>query len=99
MEWNRIQAKPPALHTRFSSSSEMDKDLLTMTDAGLKCHCPDGEDKDVLSSSSLVKKMLSFWIKSLWKDLDVKEHFFHEKQKFSLLSHVPHHARCVLAGP
>lgn len=36
----------------------MDEDLLIMTEAGLECHCPDGEDKDVLSSFSLIKEML-----------------------------------------
>lgn len=70
----------------------------------LMCHCPDGEDKDVLSSLSLIKKMLSFWIKSfwiksLWKDLDIMEHFFHQKQKFCLLSHIPHCVHCILAAP
>lgn len=60
MEWSqdRIQAKPPALQIRFLSSSKMDEDLLIRTEADLKCHCPDGEDKDVLSSFLLIKEML-----------------------------------------
>lgn len=77
----------------------MDEDLLIISDAGLKCHCHDGEDKDVLSSLSLTKKRLSFWIKSLCNDLDVMEHIFHEKQNFCLLSHIPHCALCILAAP
>lgn len=45
-----------------------------------------------------LQKRCSFWIKSPWKNLDVKEDLFHEKQKLCLLSHILHSALCVLAA-